>query len=332
MTVTIGIPTYNRPEWLREAMLSALSQSSTDFRLLISDNASDSRTHDVVRSFEDSRIDYVRSSTNVGMTGNINRIIELADSEFLVILPDDDVLYSTFLEATLPFFTRYPKIGAVHTAFDLIDDAGNALERRRRLIQSKAAFGVEKGHELIARGMRTSGLACWTACLFRTNAIAAAGGLRLEDEPFADGPLVMRIATDWDIAWVANAHVAVRLHENAISAASSGAFVEGRYETDDTLPATLFEQRMRFLGEAKLPSDRLRHYRRLAMRTYRRDTIGRLTAQVGVGRSRTETLKHLIELSRADVRVLFVPGILKLAAALAAGRPVDLPSSIRIAG
>ena len=58
MKVTVGIPTYNRSDMLKQSIASVLAQSFTGFRLLVSDNASDDDTPDVVRSFGDARIDY----------------------------------------------------------------------------------------------------------------------------------------------------------------------------------------------------------------------------------------------------------------------------------
>ena len=101
MKLTVGIPTFNRARWLRETIESVLAQSFTNFRLIVSDNASEDDTPDVVRSFSDARIDYVRSERNVGAIENFNRLIELADTEFFVLLPDDDVLYPGHLAAAV---------------------------------------------------------------------------------------------------------------------------------------------------------------------------------------------------------------------------------------
>ena len=51
--LTVGIPTFNRPEWLRESMESVLTQSYEDFCLIVSDNAPNDETAEVVRSFGD---------------------------------------------------------------------------------------------------------------------------------------------------------------------------------------------------------------------------------------------------------------------------------------
>src|SRR5215510_10892507 len=119
--VTIGIPTFNRATLLRESMASVLSQSYPDFRLLVCDNASDDGTPETVASFNDSRIDYVRSDQNIGMNPNYNRVIELATTEFLLVLPDDDLLYPDHLRATVEVLEHHPRVGVVHTAFDRID-------------------------------------------------------------------------------------------------------------------------------------------------------------------------------------------------------------------
>ena len=51
-----------------------------------------------MRSFGDDRIDYVRSDRNIGPEGNFRRVLELADTELLLILPDDDLLYPDLSE------------------------------------------------------------------------------------------------------------------------------------------------------------------------------------------------------------------------------------------
>jgi hypothetical protein len=170
--------------------------------------------------------------------------------------------------------------------------------------------------------MRSSGLVCWTSALFRTDVITAAERLRLEDEPFADQPLLMRIGVEWDVGWIARPLVAVRMHADAASAMFG--LSDGNYNLDDTMPSTLLRQRLRFLDEGRLPSEQTRCYRALALRTYRRDTVGLLSRSVGVQRGRLPTLRRLAGLARSDLRVLLVPGMVKLLAALVIGRPVQL--------
>src|SRR4051794_17675024 len=114
-SVTVGIPTFNRSTLLREAIASVVSQSYPALRILVCDNASDDDTGEVVASFDDERIDYVRADENIGMTQNFNRAVELTRTEYVVLLPDDDLLYPEHLRHTVDVLERHPRVGVVHT-------------------------------------------------------------------------------------------------------------------------------------------------------------------------------------------------------------------------
>ena len=67
--VTVFIPTYNRARLLPEAIKSVLTQTYDDFKLVVSDNASDDSTPQVVASFDDPRLEYVRQPENSACSG-----------------------------------------------------------------------------------------------------------------------------------------------------------------------------------------------------------------------------------------------------------------------
>jgi len=95
---TVGIPTCNRAPFLHEAIPSVLGQTFLDFELIIADNHSNDNTPDVVESFKDSRIRYVRHDKNHGAKFNFNYIAKEARGRYFVLLQDDDLLCKTFLE------------------------------------------------------------------------------------------------------------------------------------------------------------------------------------------------------------------------------------------
>ena len=71
--VSVGIPTYNRPEGLRRTLDCITKQTYSNLEIIVSDNASpQTETEAVVRSFmvNDSRISYFRQPTNIGATNN----------------------------------------------------------------------------------------------------------------------------------------------------------------------------------------------------------------------------------------------------------------------
>ena len=90
--ITIVIPTYNRADYLREAIDSVLSQTYQDFELLICDNASTDNTPVLIKNYNDSRIKYYRHQTNIGMQQNWRFALSYPNTPFIALLSDDDLL------------------------------------------------------------------------------------------------------------------------------------------------------------------------------------------------------------------------------------------------
>ena len=70
--LTIAIPTYKRPELLRESILSAVNQqTSHSYTIIIVDNdpnTSVDHINDLLSTFKHSDITYYRNNTNIGLT------------------------------------------------------------------------------------------------------------------------------------------------------------------------------------------------------------------------------------------------------------------------
>ena len=108
---TIGIPTYNRAELLKRSIASALDQSAPDVRVIVSDNASPDHTAEVVQSFGD-RVEYHRNATNLGATANLEKVFQLASTEYFSWLQDDDVLHRDFVQHALRGFAGADDVAA----------------------------------------------------------------------------------------------------------------------------------------------------------------------------------------------------------------------------
>lgn len=89
---TIAIPTKNRPDRLRNAIRSVLSQTFSDLELIVCDNSDEAAdTAAIVREFDDPRLHYIRTSGRLSMPDNWERSIADARGEFVGILTDRSV-------------------------------------------------------------------------------------------------------------------------------------------------------------------------------------------------------------------------------------------------
>jgi glycosyltransferase involved in cell wall biosynthesis len=227
--VTVAIPTYNRPAMLAEAIESVLAQTYRDFCVLVADNASTDETPEVVSAYGDERISYVRRPENVGLFENFQQSLQQVETEYALLLCDDDQLRPEFLEATVDVLDRQPRTGVVHTAFDVIDDKGNVVERGADWTYGLTEDTLETGERFLAESMRWGCRLCQSAALMRTAALPPAP-FRQEDMPAIDFGLWLRIALDWDVAYVARPLAAYRVH-GAAESAGLGVPLEAGYRT-----------------------------------------------------------------------------------------------------
>lgn len=115
---TIVIPTYHRSQLLRKALTSCLTQSDfEDFKIIVvdNDNSPNSPTEQLMKSYTDRRITYVKNERNIGQIANWNKAVELARSEWVVLLHDDDELLPDFLKTVSAILKEHPDIDGLFT-------------------------------------------------------------------------------------------------------------------------------------------------------------------------------------------------------------------------
>ena len=125
--VTIIVPTFKREKLLKEAIKSILNQEDyDDYEILIVDNEPvfdrETETEKVVRSFNSDKILYYRNEENIGMYGNWNRCIELARSNWLCMVHDDDALVKNHLSTMTNIIKNNSNISFLSCRYTKIDE------------------------------------------------------------------------------------------------------------------------------------------------------------------------------------------------------------------
>ena len=117
--ISVLMPVYNtRPEHLREAMESILSQTFTDFEFLIlNDCSTDPAVEQVVKSYADPRIVYAVNERNLGISGARNRLLDMARGEYLAVMDHDDVSLPERLEKQAAFLDAHPEVGLLGSQY-----------------------------------------------------------------------------------------------------------------------------------------------------------------------------------------------------------------------
>jgi glycosyltransferase involved in cell wall biosynthesis len=115
MKVTVVVRTYNRPEFLKEALVSIQLQTHTDWEVLIFDDAASVENFSIYNKFKDSnsdkRIMYITTKQSHDLFQNSWLLApDLAEGEIMVRLDDDDLLAEDTLEFLSNIYTKNPEL------------------------------------------------------------------------------------------------------------------------------------------------------------------------------------------------------------------------------
>lgn len=113
MKISVIMPVYNGEKYLREAIDSILNQTFSDFEFIIINDCSSDSTEDIIKSYEDSRIVYIKNEENLGVAGTLNKGLELAKGEFIARMDADDISLPTRFEKQLKFMEDSPEVGVL---------------------------------------------------------------------------------------------------------------------------------------------------------------------------------------------------------------------------
>lgn len=98
------MPVYNGEKYLRLAIESILKQTYEDFEFLIINDGSRDRSEEIILSYNDSRIVYVKNEQNLGLIRTLNKGIDLAKGEYIARMDCDDISLSDRLEIQIKYF------------------------------------------------------------------------------------------------------------------------------------------------------------------------------------------------------------------------------------
>jgi glycosyltransferase involved in cell wall biosynthesis len=129
--VSVGIPTYNRPEGLRRTLECITNQTYTNLEIIISDNCSPNPDVERIgREFaeKDPRIQYFRQKENFGAFNNFNFVLERATGQYFMFAADDDEWELFSISTFFSEFTRNPNIVLVMSACKRVDERGNTYD------------------------------------------------------------------------------------------------------------------------------------------------------------------------------------------------------------
>lgn len=207
-TVSVIIPTYNRAHLVKRGIRSVLAQTYGDFELIIVDDASKDNTREVIKSFDDKRIRYIRHKENRGAPATRNTGIRIARGVYIGLLDDDDEWLPTKLEKQIAKFGEVSsKVGLIYSGLEVMRADGHTIEtiyypKYRGDVRVRLLLGTTIGSP---------------TPLIRTECFNKAGVFDESLKSCQDWDMWKRISEHYDFDFVPEVLARMYLHGNQIS-------------------------------------------------------------------------------------------------------------------
>lgn len=132
--ITIGLPVYKRTDFIRKALDSAVNQTKPCRILLIDNNSPHHEFKDIVESYKPVEIKYVRTKETAPQDENFNNCFRYAETPWVTVLHDDDMLHCQYVENCLNIIERYgDQVGGISFPSHVGEEEWEGISQEREL-------------------------------------------------------------------------------------------------------------------------------------------------------------------------------------------------------
>lgn len=214
-SIDVVVPSYQYGRYLRECLISVLTQGVDGLRVLVIDNASTDNSVEVAQdvALHDCRVEVIARKTNLGATMSWNEGIDWASGDYFMVLCADDFLLPDCLPPVLAFLDGHPEVSFV-AGRDCYSSRWDSPPPGSAAIPNDS-WSIYAGGDFIRRQCRYP--AVTAAPIVRTAMQKRAGYYRAE-LPFTDDlEMQLRLACLGSVAETPAGIVVQRLHQTNLS-------------------------------------------------------------------------------------------------------------------
>ncbi len=112
MFVSVCMACYNGENYIKEQITSILIQLGENGELIISDDFSQDRTSEIVKSFNDDRIILLENKTRLGLIKNFEKALQVSKGDYIFLSDHDDIWLDNKVEVFLEYLKLYDVVQA----------------------------------------------------------------------------------------------------------------------------------------------------------------------------------------------------------------------------
>jgi|SRR5579883_2132597 len=173
--ITVLIPHYNRPDMLKEALLSIRAQTVQPAEVLVVDDCSRPENQEKLRALRHLATIH-ENERNMGLRANLNHGATLAKTEWLAFLADDDLFLPRKLELQNAYLDEHPECDILVGPVIMEDDKGKREE-----------WGFQEPRQLTLKDALVNTAILFQSAVMRRETYLSLGGIcqpPMEDKDF----------------------------------------------------------------------------------------------------------------------------------------------------
>jgi glycosyltransferase involved in cell wall biosynthesis len=118
--ISVCLLTYNHVDVIESTLQSIISQTVSDYEIIVSDDCSSDGTWERILEFAaaNRRVRPMRTPRNLGMPGNANFAVKRSTRPYIALLHHDDLYRGDLLEKWAGVLRRYADVGFVFNAYE----------------------------------------------------------------------------------------------------------------------------------------------------------------------------------------------------------------------
>lgn len=205
--ISVGIPVYNGEVTIAETIQSVLSQTFTNFELIIVDDGSTDRTTEIIQAIKDPRIRLL-SFKNAGLAVSRNHIITSARGSYISFLDADDLWTKDKLADQYQALLNTPSAAVAYSFTDYIDGSSRWLRSGSHIIVNGDPLGYLLLTDFLENG--SNALICRSAC-------EQIGGFDENFSSAADWDFFLKLAMRYLFVCVPKPQILYRLTDHSMS-------------------------------------------------------------------------------------------------------------------
>jgi len=134
MLLSVIMPVYDGEKYLNDAINSILIQTFTEFEFIIINDGSTDHSEEIIKSYSDPRIIYIKNEQNKGIVATLNTGLEISKGRYIARMDADDISLPNRLKMQLDFMLSHPEYKLCGTNAIAMNEDGRLLHKIRRPI------------------------------------------------------------------------------------------------------------------------------------------------------------------------------------------------------